>query len=97
MSSREIQTENNHKNLFMSLMLKFKADHRYCVIIFLFEGIFLFFSLFIFFSLRPQEIEWNEFVKFYATSDVLIANCVIASAFLTYCGSMTPDARWDFG
>jgi len=45
-------------------------------------------------SLRPQEGEWKQHVKDHDCNELLLANCVSAAAFLTYCGPHNMDTRW---
>ena len=49
------------------------------------------------FSLKPQEAEWRQYVKEHCNNDMLVANCLAASAFLTYCGGMSTDTRQRMG
>ena len=45
------------------------------------------------FSLKPLENSWKHELEEKITNEELVTNCVLASAFLTYCGPMTSDAR----
>ena len=44
-------------------------------------------------SMKSQEVGWRRHVKEFASNDVLIANCITAAAFFTYCGPMNVDTR----
>jgi hypothetical protein len=48
-------------------------------------------------SLKGLEQEWREHVAEYSSNNVLVANCVAASAFLVYCGAMNTDMRRRMG
>ena len=43
-----------------------------------------------------MEREWKAYVDEYTSSEILLANCVAAAAFLTYCGAMGVDRRFVF-
>ena len=45
------------------------------------------------FSLKHIEREWKAFVEEYTSSDIMLANCIAAAAFLTYCGPLGVDGR----
>ncbi|KAI8520697.1 hypothetical protein Bbelb_004510 [Branchiostoma belcheri] len=44
-------------------------------------------------SLREQELLWQQSVEENSSNDLLLSNCIAASAFLTYCGPMSLDGR----
>ncbi|XP_048577711.1 dynein axonemal heavy chain 8 isoform X3 [Nematostella vectensis] len=48
-------------------------------------------------SLKHMEREWKAYVEEYSSPEVLLANCIAASAFLTYCGPMGIDRRKRMG
>ncbi|CAH1799095.1 unnamed protein product [Owenia fusiformis] len=48
-------------------------------------------------SMRQQELLWRQHCKEYDCNEVLLANCIAAAAFLTYCGSMNTDVRQRMG
>lgn len=48
-------------------------------------------------SLKDMEREWKAYVDEYTSSEILLANCVAAAAFLTYCGAMGVDRRKRMG
>ena len=48
------------------------------------------------YSLKDMEREWKAYVDEYTSSEILLANCVAAAAFLTYCGAMGVDRRFVF-
>lgn len=41
-----------------------------------------------------MERKWKAYVDEYTSSEILLANCVAAAAFLTYCGAMGVDRRF---
>ena len=49
------------------------------------------------FSLKGQEGEWKKHVKDNDCNELLLANCIAASAFLTYCGPFNMDTRKRMG
>nr|CAB3238692.1 dynein heavy chain 8, axonemal-like [Phallusia mammillata] len=44
-------------------------------------------------SLKPLEQSWSHELADTITSEELVTNCILAAAYLTYCGGMTSDAR----
>ncbi|XP_068697910.1 dynein axonemal heavy chain 8-like [Montipora foliosa] len=48
-------------------------------------------------SLKYMEREWKAYVEEYNSSEILLANCIAAAAFLTYCGAMGVDRRKRMG
>ncbi|KAK6187606.1 hypothetical protein SNE40_005595 [Patella caerulea] len=48
-------------------------------------------------SLKGQEAEWRQHVKDNECNELLLANCLTAAAFLTYCGSTNIDTRKRLG
>ncbi|XP_052708586.1 uncharacterized protein LOC128183562 isoform X10 [Crassostrea angulata] len=48
-------------------------------------------------SLKPQEASWRKHVKENDCNEMLVANCVTASAFLAYCGPASIDVRKRMG
>ncbi|XP_023932047.1 dynein heavy chain 5, axonemal-like isoform X1 [Lingula anatina] len=48
-------------------------------------------------SLKSQEQEWRQHVRENDSNEMLMANCIAAAAFLTYCGPMTTDTRKRMG
>ncbi|XP_064629693.1 uncharacterized protein LOC135488785 isoform X2 [Lineus longissimus] len=44
-------------------------------------------------SLKGQEAVWTQYVKDNESDEVLLANCITASAFLTYLGPLNTDTR----
>ena len=47
--------------------------------------------------MRAQEEEWREHVDEFGNNDMLVANCIAASAFLVYCSGVTKDTRRRMG
>ena len=45
------------------------------------------------FSLKTQEGVWRQYVKENDGNELLLANCIAASAFLTYSGPVNVDTR----
>ena len=45
--------------------------------------------------MKMEEKKWRHHVKEFGTNGVLVTNCIAAAAFLTYCGGMNTDARYD--
>ena len=45
------------------------------------------------FSLKPLENSWKIELEEKIGNEELVTNCVLASAYLTYCGAMTSDER----
>ncbi|KAL4232681.1 hypothetical protein ACF0H5_007369 [Mactra antiquata] len=48
-------------------------------------------------SLKSQEADWKLHVKDNDSNELLLANCISASAFLTYCGPHNMDTRKRMG
>ncbi|ESO89151.1 hypothetical protein LOTGIDRAFT_229063 [Lottia gigantea] len=48
-------------------------------------------------SLKGQEEEWRQYVKDNDSNELLLANCLTAAAFLTYCGATNIDTRKRMG
>ena len=44
-------------------------------------------------SIKYMEREWKTYVEEYNSPEILLSNCIAASAFLTYCGPMGIDRR----
>ncbi|XP_070568705.1 dynein axonemal heavy chain 5-like isoform X4 [Ptychodera flava] len=47
-------------------------------------------------SLKSKEVEWREYVNDNSATELLISNCLVGSAFLTYCAPMDTDTRRRF-
>ena len=69
----------------------------YCrvAIMYLFEFLFMDFyqSFVLYSSIKYMEREWKTYVEEYNSPEILLSNCIAASAFLTYCGPMGIDRR----
>jgi hypothetical protein len=49
------------------------------------------------FSLKDQEAVWKKYVSDNDSNETLLANCITAAAFLTYCGPLNTDTRQKLG
>jgi hypothetical protein len=45
--------------------------------------------------LSEHESQWKQFISATADEEALVADAVIVSAFLTYCGGLDVDLRYD--
>lgn len=46
-----------------------------------------------FHSLKDQEAGWRQQAKDNGSNELLLANCLAAAGFLTYCGAVNIDTR----
>ena len=70
--------------------------------IWLYQFLIIVFSFYLYncsscFSLKGQEDDWKKHVKDNDCNELLLANCISASAFLTYCGPCNMDTRKRMG
>ncbi|XP_071504103.1 dynein axonemal heavy chain 5-like [Diadema antillarum] len=48
-------------------------------------------------SLQQEKERWQTYVDENSDNECLLSNCIVAAAFLTYCGGMTTDSRHRMG
>ena len=49
------------------------------------------------YSLQQEKERWQTYVDEHAENEWLLSNCMVAAAYLTYCGGMTSDSRYRLG